>query len=136
MRRAIGDMNTGIETIHKNMKDLFLAEDEVEIEIIIQKNATSAGLFFNYFDIVEERFLGKKQHVEIARNEFVKWNTIREETIRILRGGNIKEAAQRTKSNGEGGIRAEKVIQAIAIIDNQAREFGNKLYTDSVRLEK
>lgn len=136
VRQAIGDLNAGIETIHKNMKDLFLAEDEAEIERILQKTATSVGLVFNNFDVVEERFLGEKQHVEIARNEFVKWNTIRDETIRILRSGNIKEAAQRTKSNGTGGIQAEKVIQAIAIIDNQAREFGNKFYIDSVRLEK
>ena len=136
VRMAIGDLNTGIEKIHKNMKDLFLAENEVEIEMIIQKNAASVALVFHNFDIIEERFLGEKQHVENARNEFVKWNAVREETIRILRSGNVKEAAKRTKTDGEGGKQAEIVKQAISLIDSQARAFGNKFYNDSVRLEK
>ncbi|HCE56558.1 MAG TPA: hybrid sensor histidine kinase/response regulator [Prolixibacteraceae bacterium] len=136
VRQAIGDLNTGIENIHKNMKDLFLAENEAEIEKILQKTASSVALVFANLNIIEERFLGEKQHVAIARNEFVKWNSIREETIRILRSGNIEEAAKRTKVDGEGGKQAEVVIQAIALIDSQARAFGNKFYSDSVRLEK
>ncbi|MGE0021893.1 MAG: response regulator [Draconibacterium sp.] len=136
VRGAIGDLNTGIENIHKNMKDLFLAENEAEIELILQKNTAATALVFDNFKIVEERFLGEKQHIEIARNEFVKWNTIRDETIRILRNGNAKEAVQRTKSTGVGGMQAEKVIQAISIIDNQANVFASKFYSDSVNLEK
>lgn len=136
VRQAIGDLNIGIENIHKNMKDLFLAENEAEIEIILQKNTALVAHVFENFDIVEERFLGEKEHVEIARNEFVKWNAIRDETIRLLRSGNLHEAAQRTKPNGAGGIQAENVIRAISVIDSQARNFADKFYTDSVRLEK
>jgi signal transduction histidine kinase/DNA-binding response OmpR family regulator/HAMP domain-containing protein len=133
VRRALGDLNTEIQSIHKGMKSLMLSESEAETEQILQEMENDKAVAFKQFDIVYERFLGDKKLVDEAYNQFVKWNTIRDETIRIFRSGDKQTALERTKPNGVGGSQAVVVMECVSRIDELSIKFGDKFYQDSLK---
>jgi signal transduction histidine kinase/DNA-binding response OmpR family regulator/HAMP domain-containing protein len=136
VRYALGALQTEIQSMHKGMKDLFLAENETEFEVVLHDIEKDKSDAFLHFDIISERFLGEKILVDDAYNEFLKWNTIREETIRLYHSGQINEALARTKKTGIGGNQAEILLNSISAIDQKAKDFGEKFHNESIYLKK
>lgn len=132
VRRAIGMLRSDVMTIHRDMKDLFLTSSDTEIAIDLQQIEISKANAYKQIDIIYDSYLGPQTDIDSVKQAFVRWNSIREETIRMLREGRISEAIARTRSTGPGGQQAEKLIQSLNVIDNFSKKKGDELYANSV----
>ena len=128
VRRAAGALEADILRIDRGMKDLFLTENEQEREQILQGISADEADAFQQFDILYDRYLGPRSDIDTLYSDFVQWNTIRGETIRLLREGKTAEAASRTKSTGVEGALIEKMIGGGLIIGDFALIKADELY--------
>ncbi len=136
VRRALGELKSDILYIRLGMKEVSLAENNEEIARVLQvieKHETNA---FQKFEVMFDLYLGPIENIEAAYNNFLKWNTIRDETIRLRREGKIKEATSRSKTGGVGVNQAEKLLEDIDIIDKYALNRGDQFFLSSVELDK
>ena len=135
VRRALGELKADILSIHRSMKDLALVENNQEIVLILQDIEKYKADAFKQFDVLYDRYLGPRTDIENAFNDFVQWNTIREETILLVREGKTTEALARTKPNGQGGHQVDIILGHIQVIDDFARNKANEFFTNAVELQ-
>ena len=128
VRRAAGALEADILRMDRGMKNLFLTENEQEREQILQGISADEADAFQQFDILYDRYLGPRSDIDTLYTDFVQWNTIRGETIRLLREGKTAEAASRTKSTGVEGALIEKMIGGGLIIGDFALIKADELY--------
>ena len=131
VQRALGTLMTDIQAMHKGMKDLFLAEDENELETVLLQLEINNAEAETQFAIIKENFLGEPKIITQAHDNFVQWNAIRAETIRLYREGKLKEASDRTKPVGIGGTQAQILINSIAEIREVAVSYADHFYQTS-----
>lgn len=131
VRRAIGELDVDILIMHRGMKDLVLAENDAERAEIIQLIDTREANAYKQFDILYDRYLGPRFDIDMAYNDFVQWKSIRDETIRRLREGDVAGATQRTKSTGVGGTHVEKLMADITKMSDFAKARGDQFYLDA-----
>ena len=136
VRRAIGELKADLLFIHRDMKNLFLAADEKEVILGLNQIETFKINAFNQIDILYSRYLGPRTDIDTLKQEFILWNVMRDETIRIMRAGKTKEAAFRTTSSGEGGGQVENLLKSLGTIDVFAMKKGDELYAVSLELHK
>ncbi|MCX6089474.1 MAG: response regulator [Candidatus Atribacteria bacterium] len=134
VRRAVGELETDILSMHRDMMNLILAKNEQERQSVIPGIDTSEADAFQQFDLLYDRYLGDRKDIDDARNDFVQWKSIREETIRLLRAGKVTEAAARTKSNGVTGAQVETLMGHVQKISDFARNRGDQFYRDAEAL--
>lgn len=135
VRRAIGLLRSDILSIHLGMKDLMLSQSETEIAETIARMDTLETNAFNQIDILYSQYLGPISDVEQVNQEFILWNTIRSETIRLLREGKTNQAIDRTQSGGVGGDQAKVVLNSLDRIDTFASNKSDELFTNSQLLK-
>lgn len=136
VRRALGELKADILMMHRDMKDLFLADGEDEISVILQSIEASRRNALMQFDVLYERFLGDKADLDRASDDFARWDVIRAETIRLLREGNRQAAMNRTKSDGQDGGHVALLLAHLQGVDDFARQKGDQFYADSVALKR
>lgn len=134
VRRAIGELRADILAIRVNMKDIILVTDKKEIAFDLNQMELSKTNAFEQIDILYSQYLGPRADVDSVKQEFIVWNSVREETIRLLHAGKKQEAAGRTAIFGVGGKQAEKVLTALHKIDVFAMNKGGELYATSKEL--
>ena len=134
VRRALDKLAIDILTMHRDMKDLILAENEQERQSRIQDLDVREADAFQQFDILYDRYLGPRKDIDEARNHFVQWKSIRAEAIRLLRAGKTAEAAARTKSSGVGGAHVEKIWKEVQDISDFAKNKGDQFYLDATAI--
>ena len=131
VRRAVDKLAIDILSMHRDMKDLALTENEQERQSVIQGIDTHEADAARQFDILYDRYLGPRSDIDHVRNAFVQWKSIREETIRLLRAGKTAEAANRTKSSGVGGGHVEKMWVHIQKISDFAMNKRDQFYASA-----
>jgi len=131
VRRALDKLTIDILTMHRDMKDLVMADNEQERQSIILDIDTHEAEATKQFDILYDRYLGPRKDIEEARSAFVLWKAIRVETIRLLGAGKTTEAVRRTKSSGIGGGHVEKLLGEIQDMSDFAKVRGDKFYADA-----
>ena len=134
VRRALGELKTDILFIHRGNKDLCLAENDIEIGVILQEIDKYKANAFKQYDILYKLYLGPINDIESAHNDFIKWNTIRDENIRLLNEGNLQELISRSKSEGVSGSQVEILLDHIQKIDDFARDKGDEFHLNSVEI--
>ena len=134
VRRAIGNLNLEIMTIHRDMKNLFLATDAKELGEDLDRMERSKAEVFVQIDILYRQYLGPRSDIDTLRQAFVTWNSMRAETIRLLRAGENEKAAQRTKASGVAGKQAENIMSAVQKIDDFALGKGDEFHTEANEL--
>lgn len=136
VRRALGELKADILSMHRSMKDLALVENNQEVTRILQDIEKNKSDAFKQFDVLYDRYLGPRTDIENAFNDFVQWNTIREETILLVREGKTTEALARTKPNGPGGHQVDIILGHIQVIDDFARNKANQFLAESIVFER
>ena len=131
VRRALGEIKADILAIQRDMKDLFLTQNQEERQRLLQEMGIFDADAHRQFDIVFDRYLGPKEDVEKAYHDFVQWKAIREETLRLLRDGRAGEAMQRSTGLGTGNSHAEKVMGHIKKISDFAKARGDRFFQDA-----
>ncbi|KAF0128735.1 MAG: methyl-accepting chemotaxis sensory transducer [Bacteroidetes bacterium] len=120
VRRIIGEVKSNVNLMHRDMKDLFIALDEAELQQTLMNLEQYKEQTQRLIDLLYLKYLGPKDDIDSIEISFVHWNSMREETIRLLRLGQIKEAAQRTKSTGIAGSEVVVLMNHIRVIDQYA----------------
>lgn len=136
VRRALGELKADILSMHRDMKDIGLAKNSTEIEQALQDIEKYKANALKQFDVLYDRYLGPRNDIENAYNSFVAWNTIREETIGMVRQGRADEALARTKPDGQGGRQVDVLLAQIQVIDDFAHNKSTEFYDSAVKLNK
>ena len=131
VRGAVDKLIIGVLSMHRGMKDLVLAQDERERQSVMQEIDTCEAGAARQFDVLYDRYLGPRSNIDAARNAFVQWKSIREETIRLLRAGETTQAVNRTKSSGAGGAQVEKLLGRLQKISDFTLSWGDQFYADA-----
>jgi signal transduction histidine kinase/response regulator RpfG family c-di-GMP phosphodiesterase/HAMP domain-containing protein len=134
--KALGIFEASATAIHRDMRGLMLAENEEEIEELLKQIEFKKAEAYRQLDIIEAQFLGSTAVVSDLRTEFTKWNTMREETIRLLRKGELTKAAERTRSNGTAGAQALKLFGYTAVVHEFAKNKGEEFYNQILKSER
>ena len=121
-----------IVRMHRSMKDVALAEHEKDLEEAIAIVADLEGQVFQDLDLVYERFLGKKEKVDLLRRLFRNWKPIRDNVIDHMRMHEKREAAVITKGQGAEYINQlnEQINSFILFARNKADAFHQKAESD------
>jgi signal transduction histidine kinase/DNA-binding response OmpR family regulator/HAMP domain-containing protein len=131
--KSVGNIKADILTIHRDMKDLLLAKNDQEIQTILQDMKIHETDVYRQFDILYDRYLGKRTDIDEAYQSFAQWTAIREETIRLLRAGKTDEAVNRTKPSGVGGGHAIKLLGHVRDLSAFAGGKADEYYTYAAR---
>lgn len=122
---SVKDININITAIHRTMKDLALAKDEIEIQKAITLVNHHDSIIHKSFIVVINRYLGEKQMVMDVYKSYNQWEIIRNEVIDLKRKGLNDEAIEVTR--GKGAVHVKLLIQKtdvlIAFALNKADEF-------------
>jgi signal transduction histidine kinase/CheY-like chemotaxis protein/CHASE3 domain sensor protein len=131
VRRALGSLNVDIVAIQRDMRDLIISADEKEIEQNLIQIENLKEDAFDQINIITGLYLGPKVDVDSLKTAFVKWHAMHDETIRLLRSGNIAEATNRTRTFGVTGHQADILLKYLDKIDQFAKNKGDELYKNS-----
>ncbi|MCX5971448.1 MAG: ATP-binding protein, partial [Coprothermobacterota bacterium] len=136
VRRAVGELKADALIIHGGVKDLILAKNEPERQQALLTMDASEANSERQFALLFDRYLGPAGDIEASQEAFFQWKTIRNETLRLLREGDVAQATDRTLPAGLEGAQAEKALAAIAVIDNFAKDRGDQFYRDAEGLNR
>ncbi|MFO7534683.1 MAG: response regulator [Kiritimatiellia bacterium] len=132
VRRAIGDFEADVLVMHRGMKDVVLVQGDQEFDRVLQEMDIRKADALRQLDFLEALYRGPRSDVTSLRDDFAKWNSIREETIRMLRAGKRTEGVARTLAGGLGGAQAAVLMGQLRTIDNFARLTGDQFYQNAL----
>ena len=128
VRRAIGHLNGTIESMSRQVRDLFLAQNEEETASALQNIATGKADAERRLALLFDRYLGPREDVVALQHSFEKWNAYRDETVRLLRAGKTAAAEARIRLGGVQDLQVQAVWNNLHKIDEFARNKGDALY--------
>ncbi len=131
VRRAIGEIKANIFVMHRDMKNLFIVDNEEEFQQTLKNLALYKDQNQKLIDLLYLKYLGPKENLDSLNVSFIHWNSMREETIRLLRLGSITEAAQRTKQIGIAGAEVTRLIEHVRVIDSFSSTKADSFYQQS-----
>ncbi len=126
---SVRDIKTNIIAIHRSMKDIALAENDLEMtkaRILVDKYENDT---YDKFEIVFSQFLGDIKDVEQAYQSFMDWKEIREEVILLWSKGDIDGAISITK--GKGAVHVQKVLDDVDIMIDFASHKADEFYSET-----
>jgi signal transduction histidine kinase/CheY-like chemotaxis protein len=131
VRRSLGEITAGVIKIHRGMKDLVLAEgDDDSKSFVIHELESEKEKVFLQIGALRDRYTGPLEDVENIHDEFVKWNMIRENTVKLVVSGKLKEAADRTRHDGEGGSQVKVLMEKIRKADDFSKNRSELLFAE------
>lgn len=89
---AVANIQTAIITMDRNMKDIVLTDDSLEMIKIIESIQKEEEKVYNNFDLIYKNYLGSKQDIDKSYKVFKDWRPIREEVIGLVHQKKRKEA--------------------------------------------
>ncbi len=116
---AVLRIENNILKMHRDMKDILLAEDEAAIQRYAQEIDKVERETLEDFKVIGARFLGKKQQHLATLDLFVKWKSIRAEAMALLNQGLKKQAADIT--NGKGAAHVDSILMAMDDLNDFAQ---------------
>jgi len=134
VRRAIDKLHVDIITIQRDMRDLFLADDEKKAASGVNRIDVAEADASAQLDILYSRFLGPRADVDSVKQAFVIWNSMCDESIRLFRQGRTKEAVERSKNSGVEITQSKVLLAALQKVDDFAVKKGDALFASSVKL--
>ena len=122
---AVRDMAINIVKMHRSIKDVALAIDQMSLEEAVHEGERYEKEAYEYFNIIEDRFLGDIQDVENLKQAFIEWKPIRDEVIELARNGRNTDAVLIMKGKGLEHIEAleENIRFLTDFAQNKADEF-------------
>jgi signal transduction histidine kinase/DNA-binding response OmpR family regulator/HAMP domain-containing protein len=135
IRMAVGNLKADVYAIHRDIKDLFIAENETEISANLYRIDEWDADAIKQIEILSNYYLGEKSEVDSIKKDFIIWKSMRQETILLFKSGNITEAANRTQSGGTAGKKVEEILSSIEKVANFAENKGKTLFNASEKMK-
>ena len=133
--RAALDVQVNINAIHRSMKDVVLSESTAEMQEYLVKIDKNVEKTLADFSVLFKNFLGERETVQRAYDNFLAWEPIRQSVIDLKLAGQDREAIEITKTVG-----ADHVDTLNASVDlmleyaaNKAQEFMKDAETSKDR---
>ena len=126
---AARDIRADIISMHRSMKDVALAQNDEQRNMAVKEVAQLEQDVLHSFDIIDERFLGDKREIFIARRSFIEWKTIRDEVISLQKSGFPLKAALITK--GKGAVHVYHMNKNIQVMIEFATRKGEDFFKAS-----
>ncbi len=135
-RRTIGEITSKILLTRINIRDFLLLEDTKGRQSVLNEIAVNQANVLSGIDKLRESYLGPSEDIDELNREFVLWNSVMQETIRLATSGKPEEARQRHTSGGIGPNQAMIVLAALQKISDFATRKGDELYANSLKLSQ
>lgn len=129
--RAIANIKTNIITMHRNMKDIVLTHDHIEMIKIIEEVQNLEQDSFKHFDIVYKNYLGNKKDIDLVFTNFKNWKQIRQKVIELVYEKEYERAIHITKN--EGARHIENLYDKITVLENFALNKADEFYNLSIK---
>jgi len=125
--KAVREVNINIIKIHRDIKNVILAQDASAMEEAVQAIDASEREVREDFQTIKERFLGDQKDVDHLISLFEKWQPIRQEVIDLARNNQGREAIDvaQTKGNAHVKLLEEAIGQISDFSSNKATDFFN-----------
>lgn len=127
---AIANIQTSIITMHRNMKDVVLTDDSLELIKIIEDIQKEEEKVYKNFELIYERYLGKKENIDLSYQAFKNWKIIRQEVISLVYKNKVSEAITITK--GKGAKHINNLYKQIDVLKDFAFNKANEYYNLSL----
>ena len=125
--KTVRDAHIKILNIRLIMKDIVFMTDSKQLEAEIEKIADIERSAMSDFALIQERYLGSPQDVNMAIEAFTNWKQARDNALAILRAGKAEDA-QRELNAGELNQRFLTMEQAMKVLTdfahNKAESFA------------
>ncbi len=124
---ASRNVNINLISMHRYMKDVVLAENEIQLRTAKKYVEQYEKKVQENFNIIFNRYLGDQKDIQIVYNAFLDWKTIRDEVIFLKTQGKNKDAAHITKNKGAEHVAFlnQETQKLIDFADNKAKTFFN-----------
>lgn len=127
---SVADIQTSIVTMHRNMKDIVLTSDSLEIISIIESIQDEENRVYTNFKEVYKYYLGNREDIDILYKSFKAWKTIREEVITLIYQKKLSEAVATTKGKGKKHI--DTLYLQIDVLKSYAFNKADEFYNSSI----
>ncbi len=131
VRRAVGTLEADALSIHAYMIHLVMEENSQKNDAFTAEIDTLEADAYRQVDILYSSYLGPKSDIDAISDGMAHWKTIRAETMRLLRAGQIEEARNRVDHSNIEGTQSDKVLSSITVISDFAEIKGNEFYHDA-----
>jgi signal transduction histidine kinase/CheY-like chemotaxis protein/HAMP domain-containing protein len=128
VRSAVGKLEVDVQSMSLHVRDIFLARNDDEIATALQSIESDKTDAARRFAVLFDRYLGPRDDIVALREEFDKWNTQRDETVRLLRAGQTALAEARIRPGGVQDTQSLVVWSRLQVIDDFARNMGEQIY--------
>ena len=128
---AVSNIQTSIVTMHRNMKDITLTKNSLEMIKIIESIQTQEESVYANFKLIYKNYLGDKEDIDASFEAFKRWKKIREEVISLVHEGKVDEAVVITK--GKGASHIQKLYEQINVLKSYAFNKADEFYTFSIK---
>lgn len=102
---SVRNINIGIVSMHRYMKDIALSVDQEGIELARALVDTHEVKVLKDFELVFDRYLGSRSDIDSAYQAFISWKIIRDEVINLKIKGDNKQAIFITKNKGANHVK-------------------------------
>lgn len=131
---AARNISINLVSMHRYMKDVALAENEQKIKRASSFVDEHEQQVLNNFNLIFDRYLGKRSDIQFAYKAFIDWKVIRDEVIFLKMKGENKEAADITRNKGADHVALlnRETQKLIDFADNKAKTF----FSNAVEAER
>ena len=130
---AVGALQTDIQAIRVEMREILLSSTEQEVANALQEVARRRADAARNFDVIQERYLGIHADIDALQDEFERWNAVCDETVRLLRADKKPEALARLRADGLQGKRGLALRDHAQKIAEFAKNRAATIYADATR---
>lgn len=128
VRQAIGDLEVVQKEMILQVRNLLLAKSKTESMAALQAIDVARNPIDPLFALLKERYLGPHDDITALQGDFVKWNTLRDETIRLFLEGRKGDADASIRPGAALILQAKIVENHLQKIDDFARNKATSFY--------
>ncbi len=128
---AVASIQTNIITMHRDMKDIVLSKNSLEILKLVQEIQQEEDKALKSFGAIYQYYLGDKENIDTSYNAFKEWKQIREKVLVKIYDNKREEAIAITK--GEGAKHIKDLYEKIETLKTFAFNKANHFYTSSIK---
>ncbi|MEE9403754.1 MAG: diguanylate cyclase [Algisphaera sp.] len=127
---AARNIDINLVSMHRYMKDVALsetAEKRTKASLLVDQHEQQV---LDNFETIFDRYLGDRNDIQTAYNDFINWKSIRDEVISLKALGEDQRAADITRNKGADHVEQlnGEVQKLIDYADNKAKTFlGNAI---------
>ena len=138
--KSVLRIEINIFDIHRKMKDIAVSTSDEKLDELLREVTRLELETMREFDLVEERFLGNKETVLIARNAFQNWSPIRSRVVSYNKNGRMDEALAITQGEGAEYVKSmerdiEQLIDFATAKANEYHTAANSRFHNSLILQ-